>query len=137
MFPQRYPGYQQQMPYYPNYKPIYHPNMMGYPQPQPPQGAGYFGRPRFGGFPAHPNHLPNQYYQQPQQQSYNPQQMPLQQQYQPQYQYQPQQQQNQSIFHDQNGKIDFKKISGGVQSAIGIVNQVSPMMKTLGGLFTK
>lgn len=131
MFPQRYPGYHQPLQYYPNYRPMNYPQMMGYPQPQAPQGGGYFGRPRFGRFPTHPNQLPNQYYQQPQQQFYNPQQMPLQQ------QYQPQQQQNQSIFHDQNGKIDFKKISGGVQSAIGIVNQVSPMMKTLGGLFSK
>lgn len=134
MYPQRNQGFQQPMPYSQNYNKMNYPNMMGYPQPQPPQSGGLFGRPRprFGGYPAYPNQLPNQYYQQPQPQPYNPQQMPLYQQY-PQHQ----QQQNQSIFHDKNGKLDFNKISGGVQSAIGIVNQVSPMMKTLGGFFIK
>lgn len=34
-----------------------------------------------------------------------------------------------TLFRDQNGKLDFKKIGGGVQSVMGIVNQVSPLMK--------
>ncbi|WNF36189.1 YppG family protein [Bacillaceae bacterium IKA-2] len=139
MFPQRNRGFQQPIPYSHNYNQMYHPHMMGYPQPQPPQGGGLFGRPRHGRYPGHPSQLSNQYY--------HPQQMPLHQQYQqqppyPQYQQYQQQQQpppqtSQSIFHDQNGNIDFKKIGGGVQSAIGLVNQVSPMMKMLGGFFIK
>ncbi len=38
-----------------------------------------------------------------------------------------------SLFRDSNGKLDFKKIGGGVQNVMGIVNQVSPLM----GLFIK
>ncbi|WP_078552991.1 hypothetical protein [Bacillus alkalicellulosilyticus] len=38
-----------------------------------------------------------------------------------------------SFIRDQNGKIDYKKIGNGVQSVMGFVGQVNPVMKLLGG----
>ncbi|OIJ14162.1 hypothetical protein BKP35_08180 [Anaerobacillus arseniciselenatis] len=41
----------------------------------------------------------------------------------------------QSLFTDQNGKVDLNKIGGGVQTALNLANQVSPIMKMFGGFF--
>lgn len=54
---------------------------------------------------------------------------------QPQGQYNAPPQFPQSLFRDQNGKIDLNKIGGGVQTALSLANQVSPVMKMLGGFF--
>lgn len=109
---QQYQHYQQyQVPQY----------MMGYPR-RPPR-RGLFGGARQGGFQNPTSQAPMHYYQQPQQQGVFPyqQQIPT------------QQAPKQSIFRNEQGQIDFQKIGGGVQTAMGLVNQVSPMVKMLGG----
>lgn len=95
---------------------------------QPYQGQQQFqnvgqypmGRSGFGGV------RQSSYQQMPyyQQQTYHPQQ----------FAYQPQQP-KQSFFRNEQGQIDFQKIGGGVQTAMGFINQVSPVMKMIGGFF--
>lgn len=122
MFGQRNRTFQQQIPYYPYYQHQY-----PYQQtPQSPVKKGLFQRNRR--LQSYPEQMRQHYYQQSVQPSYYPQ------------QYSPQQLQGaqapkQSFFRDEQGKIDFQKIGGGVQSAIGLMNQVGPMMKMFGGLF--
>ena len=154
MFPQRTSGYPPQSPYqtmgHPHQQrnasmitPSQQPNPyigirhqqsnpnMGYPQMRPRNGLfrrathgigqrvhqGYQGNPSYG--------VSSPYYQQPQVQSYVPQQ-PI--------AVQPYQQTGlQSLIRDEHGKLDFKKISGGVQTAMGIANQVGPVVKMIGG----
>lgn len=119
MFPQRNRHLQQPMLYYPSAQQMYQPQMI-YPRRQ--GRVGLFNRSRFGGYSADPYQMANQYSQQSQ--IYNQQQLATQQ-----YQQPP----TQPFYRDAQGKLDFNKIGGGVQTAIGLVNQVSPMLKMLGG----
>lgn len=116
MFPQRNRMLQQQYQQYQSPQ-----QMMGYPQ-RPPR-RGLFGGASQRGFQSPTTQVPMQHYQQPQRQGLFPyqQQVPA------------QQAPKQSIFRNEQGQIDFQKIGGGVQTAMGLVNQVSPMMKMLGG----
>ncbi|MCT8136640.1 hypothetical protein H1D32_02080 [Anaerobacillus sp. CMMVII] len=41
----------------------------------------------------------------------------------------------QSLIRDPNGKFDLNKIGNGVQSALGLVGQMGPMMKMFSGFF--
>lgn len=84
--------------------------LKGYPQ-TPPQG-GLFGYSRQEGYPPPYSHGPAQFFQHNQR---------------------PVQQQKQSFFRNEQGQIDLQKIGGGVQTVIGFVNQVSPMIKMFGG----
>jgi hypothetical protein len=106
-----HPGQQYQIP----------PQFTGYQQR--PVRRGLFGGSRQAGIQGH--YPQNQYYQQPQQQTFQ------------QFQQTPMQPPKQSIFRNEQGQIDFQKIGGGVQTAMGLVNQVSPMVKMLGGFFVK
>jgi hypothetical protein len=119
LFPQRnrmihHPGQQYQVPQ----------QFTGYQQR--PVRRGLFGGSHQGGVQGH----------YPQIQYYQPQQQAFYQQYQ-QPNVQPLQAPKQSIFRNEQGQIDFQKIGGGVQTAMGLVNQVSPMVKMLGGFFSK
>lgn len=40
-----------------------------------------------------------------------------------------------SLIRDQNGRMDFNKISNGIQSTVGIARQMGPMLKMFGGFF--
>ncbi len=40
-----------------------------------------------------------------------------------------------SLIRDQSGKLDFNKIGKGVQSTLGLVGQMGPMMKMFSGFF--
>jgi hypothetical protein len=40
-----------------------------------------------------------------------------------------------SLIKDQNGKLDFNKIGNGVQSTLGLVGQMGPMLKMFSGFF--
>ncbi|RXJ02384.1 hypothetical protein DS745_06680 [Anaerobacillus alkaliphilus] len=40
-----------------------------------------------------------------------------------------------SLIRDQSGKLDFNKIGNGVQSTLGLVGQMGPLMKMFGGFF--
>jgi len=119
VFPQRNRHLQQAMLNYPSAQQMYQPQMIS---PQRQERIGLFDRSRFRGYSAEPYQMANQYSQQSQ--IYNQQQIATQQ-----YQQPP----TQSFFRDAQGKLDFNKIGGGVQTAIGLVNQVSPMLKMLGG----
>lgn len=112
---------------FPNKNVHYQHPYMGYPQA--PQRRKLFGRrQQMGTFNGqYPN--PSQYYQHPQRQPIFPQQQAASQMY--------QNQPKQSIFHNEQGQFDFKKIGNGVQTAMGLANQVSPMMKMIGGFFSK
>ncbi|RXJ02024.1 hypothetical protein DS745_07985 [Anaerobacillus alkaliphilus] len=87
-----------------------------------PQRRGMFGARQTSHQGMYPQQMPMQYYQQPQQRMYVTQQQQM-----------PVQQPKQSFFRNEQGQIDFQKIGGGVQTVMGLVNQVSPMMKMLGG----
>ncbi len=113
MFPQRGRTLHQPYSYY-------------HPQQQPfhmqPQRRGLFGSSRQtvqSGIYSQ-QQIPMAYYQNPQPFATHQQQVP-------------QQQPKLSFLRNEQGQIDFQKIGGGVQTVMGLVNQVSPMVKMFSG----
>ena len=137
MFPQRSRGYPPQSPYqmranrYQQTNPYVgnphhqvNQSYLGHPHMRPRNGL--FRRATHGvgqGVQSHSYGVPTQYYQQSQ--TYFPQQQIAAQPYQPSG--------LQSLIRDEHGKVDFKKIGGGIQTAMGLANQVGPVIKMIGG----
>ncbi|WP_314733367.1 YppG family protein [Anaerobacillus sp. CMMVII] len=93
------------------------------PQQGYPERRGFLGGPRQMNFQGQHPSIPPNYYRQ-QQQAFFPQQHPI-----------PNPQQKLSMFRNDQGQLDFQKIGGGVQTVMGLVNQVSPMVKMVSGFF--
>ncbi|OIJ12534.1 hypothetical protein BKP37_13995 [Anaerobacillus alkalilacustris] len=124
MFPQRSHMYQQP-PHRYHYS-YYQQHPYGYQEG--PRPKGLFGKRRQLGTPIeHQQMPPPHFYHQPNLHQYYSQQLMV-----PQSSFQ---QPKKGIFHNHEGKLDFQKIGNGVQTAMGFVNQVSPVMKMFGGLF--